>query len=56
MASPGIGNLLSSMAERNDRLEILERWKERCTKRIPGTHTLGKEFRTTDGSRPKPDR
>lgn len=40
---------MSSMAERNDREEILERWKERCTKRIPGTHSLGKEFGTKNG-------
>lgn len=51
----GIGNKMSGMAEQMDRNEILERWRERCTKRIPGTHTLGKEFKTTD-ARPKPSR
>lgn len=48
----GFSNLLSGYQEQADTKEILERWRERCTKKVPGTHTLGKEYKTTD-ARPR---
>ena len=42
----GIGNRMSGEAEMFQRKEILKEWIARAGKRMPGTHTLGKDFQT----------
>lgn len=48
----GIGNQMSGEAEMYQRKEILKAWIERAGKRIPGTHTLGKDFQTVEVKKP----
>ncbi len=44
----GIGNRMTGEAEMHERREILKGFVDRARKRIPGTHSLGKDFQTVD--------
>lgn len=51
LRAPGTGiGRLSGEAERLERATILDKWDERCRRGVPGTHTLGPDYKTARGS------